>query len=140
MAPADKVDRELWRSWRVRSVTRTGSTIRVDLSGGPKGGPGSHLALMAAEHTLNDYLGTDLTVETVSQKDRRKQMVSAFTVRQTAALQTPTVPNALLAGQAYGQETVSRNGSGSRGALCHTSRGGPTGVRPLEVIQAWTSS
>jgi hypothetical protein len=95
---------------------------------------------MAAEHTLNDYFGTDLTVETVSQKDRRKQMVSAFTVRQTAALQTPTVPNALLAGQAYGQETVSRNGSGSRGALCHTSRGGPTGVRPLEVIQAWTSS
>ena len=46
----------------------------------------------------------------------------------------------LLAGQAYGQETVNRSGSGSRGALCQTSRGGPTGVRPLEVIQAWTSS
>ena len=32
---------------------------------------------------------------------------------------------------AYGQEIVSRKGSGSRGALCQISRGGPTGVRPL---------
>ena len=42
--------------------------------------------------------------------------------------------------EAYGQEMVSRSGSGSDGALCQISLGGPTEVRPLEVIQACTSS
>ena len=86
---SDKVDRKLWRSWRVRSVTRTGSTISVDLSGGPKGGsPGadSHLALLAAEHTYGFTLELpqgryNLTVETISEKDQRMQTIGAFTVR-----------------------------------------------------------
>ena len=50
------------------------------------------------------------------------------------------VPASFDHGETYGQETVSRSGSESCGALCQTSRGGPIGVRPLEVIQACTSS
>ena len=75
-----------------QSVARTGSTISVDLSGGPQGGsPGacSHLALSAAEHTLNGYYGTDLTVILKSDQGYQQVPVASPKVSQAAE---PFVP------------------------------------------------